>query len=86
MKPLFKMNPILKKLYATLKDNKGKTISSKKIIFKVNGKKYSAKTNKKGIATVKVKISKKKTYVVTTTFNGDSSYGKITKKSKLIIK
>jgi hypothetical protein len=38
------------------------------------------------MATVKVKISKKKTYTVTTTFNGDSSYGKVTKKSKLIIK
>ena len=85
-KKSYKSSVKAKKLSATLKDNKGKAISSKKIIFKVNGKKYSAKTNKKGIATVKVKVSKKKTFTVTATFNGDSSYGKVTKKSKLIIK
>jgi hypothetical protein len=85
-KKSYKSSVKVKKLYATLKDNKGKAISSKKIVFKVNGKKYFAKTNKKGMATVKVKISKKKTYTVTTTFNGDSSYGKVTKKSKLIVK
>lgn len=85
-KKTYRASVKVKKLYATLKDNKGKVISSKKIIFKVNGKKYYAKTNKNGIAAVKVKISKKKTYTVTTTFNGDSAYGKVTKKSKLVIK
>ena len=76
----------VKRLTATLKNNKGKAISGKKIVFKVNGKKYTAKTNKKGIATVKVKVAKKKTYKVTVSFKGDSTYYKIAKSSKLIIK
>lgn len=39
---------------ATLKQGK-KVLSKKKITFKVNGKKYSAKTNKRGIAKVNLK-------------------------------
>ena len=85
-KKTYKKSKKVKKLTATLKVNKSKAISSKKIIFKVNGKKYTAKTNKKGVANVKVKITKNKKYTVTVTFKGDSSYAKIVKKSKLIIK
>ena len=85
-KKIYKKSKKVKKLTATLKDSKGKAIPGKKITFTVNGKKYSSKTNKKGIATVKVKLSKKKTYRVTVKFAGDKSYGKITKKSKVIIK
>ena len=40
------------KYSASLKSSKGKAISGKKIAFKINGKTYSAKTNKKGLATV----------------------------------
>jgi len=43
------------KYTATLKTSKGKAIASKKVTFKINGKTYSAKTNKKGIATVSFK-------------------------------
>lgn len=85
-KKTYKSSKKVKTLTATLKDNKGKLISSKKIYFKVNGKTYSAKTNKKGIAIVKVKITKKKTYTVSVSFKGDNSYAKVTKKAKLIIK
>lgn len=85
-KKTYKASAKTKKLTATLKNRKNKVISCKKVEFKVNGKKYSAKTNKKGIATVNVKITKKKTYTVTTTFSGDKSYYKVTKTSKLIIK
>ena len=84
-KKTFKLSKV-KKLTATLKDNKGKAISGKKITFTVNKKKYVAKTNKKGIATVKVNLSKKKTYTFKAQFAGDKSYGKITTKSKIIIK
>ena len=59
-------------LKATLKNGK-KALKSKKVTFKFNGKKYTAKTNKKGIAKVtvkksvlnKLKVGKKVTYQVT---------------------
>ena len=43
-----------KKFTATLKTTAGKAIKNKKITFKIKGKTYTAKTNKKGVATVKV--------------------------------
>ena len=48
-------------LTATLKKVNGKYLKGKRITFKFNGKKYSAKTNKKGVAkvTVKKKVLKK---------------------------
>jgi len=48
-------------LKAKLKWSNGKAIKGKKIVFKFKGKKYSAKTNKKGIAkvTIKSKVTKK---------------------------
>lgn len=85
-KKTYKSSKKVKKLTATLKNSKGKAISGKKLVFKVNGKKYTVKTNKKGKSIVKVKISKKKTYKVSVTFKGDLSYNKITKKSKLVIR
>ena len=60
-------------LTATLKKINGKYLKGKRIIFKFNGKKYSAKTNKKGVAKVtikknvlkKLKKGKKVTYQAT---------------------
>ena len=60
-------------LTATLSKVNGKYLKSKKITFKFNGKKYTAKTNKKGIAKVtikknvlkKLKVGKKVTYQAT---------------------
>ena len=85
-KKTFKSSKKVKKLTATLKIYKGKPISGKKLIFKINGKKYSVKTNKKGVALLKVKFSKKKTYKFSVSFKGDSTYNKIVKKSKFIIR
>jgi C1A family cysteine protease len=45
----------VKKFQATLKYSNGKVLNGKKITFKINGMKYSAKTNKKGVATIKIK-------------------------------
>ena len=45
------------KFKATLKWSNGKAIVGKNIIFKFKGKKYVAKTNKKGVATIKIKKS-----------------------------
>lgn len=85
-KKTYKKSAKVKKLTATLKDQTGKVIKSKKVTFTVNGKKYTAKTNKKGVATVKVKLSKKKTYKVTVKFAGDKTYYAVKKTGKVVIK
>ena len=84
-KKTYKASKKTKYLTATLKNSKGKAIKGKKVIFKVNGRKYTAKTNKKGIAKTKVKLSRKKTYKVTVKFAGDSTFKKATKKGKVRI-
>ena len=85
-KKTYKRTAKVKKLTATLKDQTGKVIKSKKVTFTVNGKKYTAKTNKKGVATVKVKLSRKKTYKVTVKFAGDKTYYAVKKTGKVVIK
>ena len=58
-----------KKYTATLKTSLGKAIKNKKITFKINGKTYSAKTNKKGIASVNLKsLTKTGKYKITITY------------------
>ena len=60
-------------LQANLGKVNGKYLKNKKITFKFNGKKYTAKTNKKGVAKVtikssilkKLKVGKKVTYQAT---------------------
>ena len=84
-KKTFKLNQKVKKLSATLKSGK-KAIKGKKIIFIVNGKKYIGKTNKKGIATVKIKLAKRKTYKATAKFTGDKYYKGIKKSFKVVVK
>jgi hypothetical protein len=85
-KKTYKAKAKTKKLTATFKSSKGKAIKGKKITFKVKGKTYTAKTNSKGVATVKVKLAKKGTYKVTAKFAGDNTYKAISKKGKLILK
>ena len=85
-KKTYKASKKTKYLYATLKATNKKAIKGKKLVFTVNGKKYTAKTNAKGIAKIKVKLSKKKTYKVTVKFAGDNTFKKITKKGKVVIK
>ena len=75
-----------KKLSFTLKDASGKAISGKKITFTVNKKTYTAKTNAKGVATVKVKITKKGKYTATAKFAGDDTYKAVSKKAKITVK
>ena len=52
----------------------------------VNGKSYSAKTNSKGVATVKVSLSAKKTYSFTAKFAGDDRYAAASATGKVTIK
>ena len=85
-KKTYKASKKTKYLYATLKATNKKAIKGKKLVFTVNGKKYTAKTNNKGIAKVKVKLSKRKTYKFTVKFAGDNTFKKISKKGKVVIK
>ena len=82
----YKANAKTKSLTATFKSVRGKLIKNKKVTFTVNGKTYTAKTNEKGVATVKVSLNKKGTYKFTAKFAGDSTYAAITKTAKLTIK
>ena len=82
----YKASAKTKALTATFKSVKGKLIAKKKVTFTVNGKTYTAKTNAKGVATVKVSLNKKGTYNFTAKFAGDSTYAAVTKKAKLTIK
>ena len=85
-KKTYKRSKKTKYLYATLKATNKKAIKGKKLVFIINKKKYTAKTNKKGVAKVKVKLSKRKTYKFTVKFAGDNTFKKITKKGKVVIK
>ena len=82
----FKVKAKTKKVSFTLKDASGKAIKGKKITVKVNGKTYTAKTNAKGVATFKVKLTKKGKYTATAKFAGDTTYKAITKKAKITLK
>ena len=65
---------------AKLLNKNGKKLKNKKITFKINGKKYKAKTNKKGISKIKVKNLKKGKYKIKT------SYGKLKNTNTITVK
>lgn len=71
-------------LSISLKDVNNKILKSKYIKVTFKGKTYTVKTNSKGIAKLKVKLTSKKTYKVAVNFKGDSIYlaSKITTKIK----
>lgn len=74
-----------KKIAITLKS--GKTaIVGKKITVKIGSKTYSAKTNAKGIANIKVKITKKGSYKYTAKFAGNGAYKAVSKIGKIVVK
>lgn len=75
-----------KKVKFTLKDANGKAIAGKKITVKVNGKTFSAKTNSKGVASIKVKVAKKGTFKAVAKFAGDNTYKAISKKATFKVK
>ena len=85
-KKTYKKSSKSKKLQATLKDSYGNVIKNAKVTFKVKSKKYTAKTNAKGVVTVKVKITKKGSYKVAVNFSGDNKYLSSSKSTTLKIK
>ena len=68
------------KYTATMKWSSGKAIAGKTVKFKFNGKTYSAKTNSKGVATIKITSSMVKnlkvgkTYSMKVTYETSGSY------------
>ena len=72
-----------KYIYVTLKDGAKKLLASKKITATVNGKTFSAKTNSKGVAKIKLTLTKVKTFKVSLKFAGDSTYSASTKTIKV---
>ena len=83
-KAKFKVKKV-KKVKITLKSG-GKALAGKKVTINVNGKAFSAKTNKKGVATIKVKLTKKGTYSYVASFAGDSAYNSGLKAGKIVVK
>ena len=77
-KPTLIAKNIVKKKAKTTKftvklvNKNGKILKSKKITFKFKGKKYTAKTSKKGIATLTLKNLKVGKYAITSTYGGCS--------------
>ena len=69
-----------------LKDQYKNPLSKKTIKITINKKTYTAKTNKKGIATLKITLNKKKTYKYTVNFKGDTYYSAISKKASVKVK
>ena len=81
----YKASAASKTLTATFKSASGKVVANKKITFTVDGKSYSATTNDKGLATVKVSLSKKGTYSFNVKFAGNTMYAAVNKIGKLVI-
>ncbi len=82
----FKLKTKNKKFKATLKDNLGHVMKNTKLTLKVKGKKYTAKTNKKGVATFKVKLNKKGYFRAKISFKGNTNYKTVSKTVKIKVK
>ena len=75
VKPVLTAKNVIKKkaksykFSAKLVNKNGKALKGKKLTFKIKGKKYTAKTNKNGVATITIKLSLKVgTYKIYTTY------------------
>ena len=82
----FKKSAKIKKVTITLKTPTGKAIAKKKVTLKVNGKTYKRTTNSKGKVTIKIKLTKKKTYKAVVRFAGDKKYKASKKTAKIVVK
>jgi len=70
----------------TLKDKSGNALTNQKVSLKVNGKTYSAKTNDKGIASIKTAALAVGTYSVSLSYEGSGNYASssLSKKVKVL--
>lgn len=77
----------IKKFYMILKDNCYKPMKNTKVTVKVKGKTFTAKTNKNGRATFKIKkINKKGKFKATVKYSGNKFYTALSKSAKITIK
>lgn len=84
---IFKRTVKTKKYAVILKNSKGKAVKKMKVIIKVKGKIYTAKTNSKGKATFKItKLTKKGTFKATLKFKTTKYYKGCSKKVKIIVR
>ena len=82
--PTVTIPPKTAKYYTvSMKDVNGKAISKQKVTVKINGKKYTKKTNSKGQIKIKVKFAKLKTYNVKATYKGSKIYKKASSSGKI---
>lgn len=73
--PNLKIKKNKKKTYKLkLTTSSGKALKNQKIIVKLNGKTYTLKTNKKGIAKISIKLKKIKKYKISMKFLGNANY------------
>ena len=84
-KKTYKASAKTKTLTATFKTSRGNPVAKKKISFTVNGKTYTGTSNSKGVASVKVSLTKKGTYSFTAKYAGDNTYAAISTKGTLKI-
>lgn len=70
----------------TLKDSNNKAIANKKVKVIFNKKTYNVKTNSKGMAKIKIKLAKKKTYKIIIKSPATNKYNAVTKTNKITIK
>ncbi len=82
----FKLKTKNKKLKVALKDNLGRVMKNTKLTLKVKGKKYIAKSNKKGVVTFKIKLNKKGSFRAKISFKGNSNYKAVSKTVKIKVK
>ncbi len=73
------------KYAVTLKNENGKAISKQKVTVKVNGKKYTKKTNGNGQVVLSLKFSKLKSYNVKATYKGTKVYKKSSATGKVAV-
>ena len=77
----------IKKFYMILKDNLYKPMKNVKVKLKIKGKIFTAKTNKNGRATFKIKkVNKKGKFKATVTYSGNNYYNSLSKSAKVTIK
>ena len=85
-KAKFKAKAKTKKLAVTLKDITGKAISGVKVSIKIKKKTFSAKTNAKGKATIKIKYKKNVTAKTKVVFAGNDEFEASSQAIKITIK
>lgn len=83
----FNMIPKMAEYYTiTLKDAFGNKLTNQKVTFKVNNKVYNVKTNSKGVAKIKLKFNKQKTYKINIKFAGNNKYKSAQKTNTIKVK